>query len=115
MPIESKFIVNVKINIGCDSMYLRRLKDLREDRELRQFEIAHILKITRQQYSLYELGKRTLPIDLLDQLADFYETSSDYILGRTNHKTPYPKMQNLRNKKEKLDPSSKKMFVISKS
>ncbi len=72
-------------------MYLRRLKDLREDYDLRQIEVAHILKITRQQYSLYELGKRTLPIDLLNTLADYYETSSDYILGRTNEKRPYPK------------------------
>lgn len=61
-------------------MYLRRLKDLREDNELRQEDIAKVLNITRQQYSLYELGKRTLPIDLLKQLAEFYNTSTDYIL-----------------------------------
>lgn len=74
-------------------MYLKRLKDLREDNELYQIDIARLLNITRQQYSLYELGKRTLPIDLLDRLATFYETSTDYILGRTNNKTPYPERQ----------------------
>lgn len=74
-------------------MYLKRLKDLREDKELHQEDIAQILNITRQQYSLYELGKRTLPIDLLDKLATFYHTSTDYILGRTNNKAQYPKKQ----------------------
>lgn len=52
-------------------MYLKRLKDLREDNELKQDDIARILNITRQQYSLYELGKRTLPIDLLIKLSEF--------------------------------------------
>lgn len=70
-------------------MYLRRLKDLREDNELKQEDIAKILNITRQQYSLYELGKRTIPIDLLSILADLYKTSTDYILNRTNNKIPY--------------------------
>ena len=70
-------------------MYLKRLKDLKEDNELRQDDIARILNITRQQYSLYELGKRTLPIDLLNILAEFYNTSTDYILGRTNNKDTY--------------------------
>ena len=70
-------------------MYLKRLKDLKEDNELRQDDIARILNITRQKYSLYELGKRTLPIDLLNILAEFYNTSTDYILGRTNNKDTY--------------------------
>lgn len=76
--------MHVKIIIGSDNMYLKRLKDLREDNDLSQKEIASILKITRQQYSLYELGKRSLPIDLLIILADFYKTSTDYILDRIN-------------------------------
>ena len=70
-------------------MNLRRLKDLREDKGLLQSDIAKILKITRQQYGLYETERRTLPIDLLDILATYYETSTDYILGRTNIKEPY--------------------------
>ena len=65
-------------------MYIKRLKDLREDHDLKQEAVAKILKITRQQYSLYELGKRTMPIDLLIVLADYYDTSLDYIVGRTN-------------------------------
>lgn len=74
-------------------MNLRRLKDLREDKGLMQYDVAKILKITRQQYGLYETEKRTLPIDLLDILATYYETSTDYILGRTNIKEPYNKKE----------------------
>lgn len=72
-------------------MYLRRLKDLREDNDLFQEDIAKILKIKRQQYGLYETGKRTIPIDLLLVLADFYRTSIDYIVEKTNIKEPYPR------------------------
>lgn len=67
-------------------MYLKKLKDLRIDNDLYQKEVASILKITRQQYGLYESGKRDIPIDLLIKLADFYGVSTDYILGRTNRK-----------------------------
>ena len=67
-------------------MYLKKLKDLRIDNDLYQKEVASILKITRQQYDLYESGKRDIPIDLLIKLADFYHVSTDYILGRTNKK-----------------------------
>lgn len=72
-------------------MNLKRLKDLREDKDMLQNDIAKILKITRQQYSLYETEKRTIPIDLIDILATYYDTSIDYIMGRTNIKEPYPK------------------------
>mgnify|MGYP005802383257 CR=1 FL=1 len=67
-------------------MYLRRLKDLRIDNDLYQKQVADYLKITRQQYGLYEIGKRDIPIDFLCKLADFYKVSTDYILGRTNKK-----------------------------
>lgn len=70
-------------------MYLRQLKDLREDNELGQEDISKVLNITRQKYSLYELGKRTLPIDLLKQLAEFYNTSTDYILKRETIKNQH--------------------------
>ena len=72
-------------------MYLKRLKDLREDKDKIQEDISNLLKITRQQYSLYETGKRDIPIDLLSVLADYYNTSTDYIIGRTNIKEPYPR------------------------
>ena len=67
-------------------MYLKKLKDLCIDNDLYQKEVASILKITRQQYGLYESGKRDIPIDLLIKLADFYGVSIDYILNRTSKK-----------------------------
>ncbi len=70
-------------------MYLKRLKDLREDRDLKQVNIAEILKITRQQYSLYELGKRDIPAEFIKVLAKFYNTSTDYILELTDEIKPY--------------------------
>lgn len=70
-------------------MNVKRLKDLRQDKDLYQKDIAKILRTTQQVYSEYELGIRLIPIDKLDILATFYETSTDYILGRTNIKKPY--------------------------
>lgn len=67
-------------------MYLRKLKDLREDKDLKQKDIANILKIKQQQYSLYETGKRDLPFELAIILAKFYNTSLDYIAELTNNK-----------------------------
>ncbi len=72
-------------------MTVKRLKDLREDKDLTQDEVAKIIKTTQQQYSKYELGIRLIPIDKLCILADYYDTSLDYILGRTNIKQKYPK------------------------
>lgn len=71
--------------------YTQRLRDLREDKELKQEAIAIVLKITRQQYQLYESGKRKLPIDLLITLCRFYNVSADYILGFTNTYKELPK------------------------
>ena len=71
--------------------YTQRWKDLREDKELKQEAIAIVLKITRQQYQLYESGKRKLPIDLLITLCRFYNVSADYILGFTNTYKELPK------------------------
>ena len=67
-------------------MYLKRLKDLREDNDFTQQEIADVLKIKQQQYSLYETGKRDLPFELAIILAKFYNTSLDYIAELTNNK-----------------------------
>ncbi len=72
-------------------MDIQRLKDLREDHDLYQKDIAKLLNTTQQAYSEYELGIRLMPIDRLDKLATFYNTSVDYIIGRTNQKKPYPK------------------------
>lgn len=67
-------------------MYIKRLKDLREDHDLSQKEVANFLNITQQQYSLYENGNRSLPIDFLCKLAKLYKTTTDYILGLSNIK-----------------------------
>ena len=71
-------------------MYLKRLKDLREDHDLSQESISKILKISRPQYSLYETGKRDIPVDLLSILAKYYNTSIDYIVGDTDIPRRYP-------------------------
>lgn len=66
-----------------------RIKDIREDNDLTQDYIASVLNIKQNTYSQYETEKRQIPIDLLIKLADFYGTSTDYLLGRTNNPTPY--------------------------
>lgn len=71
--------------------YYPRLRDLREDHDYTQSYIAKLLFISQQQYSLYEKGYRDIPTAALITLADFYNTSTDYILGRTNNSCPYPK------------------------
>ena len=68
----------------------RRIRDLREDSDLRQQDIAELLQITQTVYSRYERGFQTIPVLHLLKLADFYHTSTDYILGRTNERKPYP-------------------------
>ncbi len=73
-------------------MYLKRLRDLREDIDAKQATIASLLKITRQQYSLYELGKRDIPAEYIRILAKFYNTSTDYILELTDEIKPYKKI-----------------------
>ena len=69
-----------------DRHHYQRLKDLREDEDKAQKEIAAILGITPQQYSLYETGKREIPFHQAIKLAIHYNVSLDYIAGRTNKK-----------------------------
>lgn len=71
-------------------MYENRLRDLREDKDLNQTDIAGLLKVHQTTYSDYELGRLNIPIPTLHILADFYHVSVDYLLGRTNRKDPYP-------------------------
>lgn len=68
-----------------------RFKDLREDKDLYQKQISSILNISQQQYSRIELGINQASYEQLKKLANFYNTSIDYILGLTNEKKPYPK------------------------
>ncbi len=72
-------------------MYYRRLKDLRVDNDLVQKQVADVLGIDQRVYSNYETGKREIPTRYVIKLADFYKTSTDYILGRTNTPAPYKK------------------------
>ena len=72
-------------------MYENRLRDVREDRDLKQRDIAELLKVHQTTYSDYELGRLNIPVAVLHTLADFYGVSVDYLLGRTNSKDPYPK------------------------
>ncbi|MBE6660948.1 MAG: helix-turn-helix transcriptional regulator [Ruminococcaceae bacterium] len=68
-----------------------RLKDLREDLDITQKAIADYLHIKQNTYSQYENGQRQIPIELLIALAQYYKTSTDYILELTDIKKPYPK------------------------
>ena len=72
-------------------MYENRLRDVREDRDLKQRDIAELLKVHQTTYPDYELGRLNIPVAALHALADFYGVSIDYLLGRTNSKNPYPK------------------------
>ncbi len=71
-----------------------RIKDLREDKGLKQEAMATLLNCRQQTYSRYETGEITIDIYRLETLADFYNTSTDYLLGRTNEIKPYPKIKN---------------------
>ena len=67
-----------------------RIRDLREDRDIKQKEIAEYLMCDQSLYSKYERQERPLPLEYADKLADFYNVSVDYLLGRTSRKEPYP-------------------------
>ncbi|MDE6834156.1 MAG: helix-turn-helix domain-containing protein [Ruminococcus sp.] len=67
-------------------MYFQRLRDLREDMDMNQTQVAEILSIKQTVYSRYERGFQNIPVEHLITLADFYDVSTDYILGRTNIK-----------------------------
>ena len=68
-----------------------RIKDLREDQDLTQQQLAKYLNISQVAYSYYELGKRSIPLEILVKIADYYNTSIDYLLYRTDIKTAYIK------------------------
>ncbi len=74
----------IKLNIN-------RLKEIRQDKDVYQKDIAKILNTSQKQYSLYETGIRLIPIDKLVILAQYYNTSTDYLLGLTDERKPYPK------------------------
>lgn len=70
---------------------MNRLKELREDRDLTQLQLANILGISQRNYSYFETGKTNLTADILMKLASFYDVSIDYLLYRTDVRKTYPK------------------------
>ena len=79
----------------------RRIRDLREDRDLTQRELAAVLNCSQQVYCNYEHGQRDVPTELLAKLADFHHVSVDYILGRTDVDVPYPPAKAAKDSKDK--------------
>ena len=69
--------------------YYRRIKELREDHDKTQRDLAAVLGMPQSQYWRYEQGYRDFPLDVLIQLADYYHVSTDYLLGRTDNPKPY--------------------------
>ena len=76
------------IKAGAVMGYYKRIRELREDHDLTQRQLAAYLHITQTQYFRYEQGYRDIPTDLLIALAKKYQTSTDYILGLTNDPEP---------------------------
>ena len=69
----------------------QHIRDLREDKDLNQKQMAEILSIAQTTYSDYELGKINIPIEVLKKLSIYFDTSIDYLLGMTDVKKPYPR------------------------
>ena len=67
-------------------MKYKRIRDLREDADITQTELGNILNLPQRTYAYYENGQRTIPPEILIKLADYYETSVDYILGRVDER-----------------------------
>ena len=72
-------------------MVFERIRELREDNDLAQKDLAEYLQVHQTTYSSYELGKLGVTADVLVKLSQFYKVSADYILGLTDLKTPYSK------------------------
>ena len=68
-------------------MFFQRLRDMREDSDMNQTQIAELLGIQQTVYSRYERGFQTIPLEHLLKLADFYNVSLDFLTGRTNNKS----------------------------
>lgn len=75
-------------NEGGDWMKYQRIEDMRIDSDLSQKQISEVLHISQRSYSHYETGTRGIPVEMLIRLADYYNTSIDYLVGRTDNKMP---------------------------
>lgn len=71
-----------------------RIRDMREDHDLTQTQLAKLLDMSQTGYSKYETGENDIPVDILSKLADLYHTSMDYLAGRTDQWKPYPRKTN---------------------
>ena len=69
-----------------ETMKFQRIQDLRTDADMSQKQISEVLHISQRSYSHYETGSRNIPIEMLIRLANYYETSIDYLVGRTDNK-----------------------------
>ena len=78
-------------NIPEVIIVLEHLRSLREDKDLSQKDMAQLLNVHQTTYSDYELGRLNIPNLILNQLALFFDTSVDYLLGLTNVREPYPR------------------------
>ena len=77
-------------SLGGGDMKRSRIRALREDKDLRQRELANYLNCSQVAYSYYEIGSRDIPTEVLIRLAKFHSTSVDYLLGLTDEIQPYP-------------------------
>ena len=98
--IVHRILVNVNTPFLCIIYFFHKwgenkmrlmLRDLREDKDLRQEDLAKLLNCKQQTYSRYELGIVTPPLQVMEVLSRFYKTSVDYLMGLTDIKSPYPK------------------------
>ena len=71
-------------------MNYQRIRDLREDKDLKQRDISDYLNVSVSTYGSYETGYRGIPSEVWDKLAEFHKTSVDYLMGRTDDSRPYP-------------------------
>ena len=83
-------------NIGVIFVNYVKIRDLREDNDYKQTQIADYLNIAQGTYSDYERGEINIPVEALIKLAAFYDTSVDYLLGLTDYKNPYPRKKSKR-------------------
>ncbi|HWQ71315.1 MAG TPA: helix-turn-helix transcriptional regulator [Desulfitobacteriaceae bacterium] len=70
-----------------------RIRNLREDKDMTQAQMASYLKIHQTTYSDYEIGNLNIPVPVLDKIADLFETSIDYLVNRTDEIKPYPRQK----------------------
>lgn len=89
--ITLQYNISNEMNVeGVDMHYTQRIRDLREDFDLRQKDVADLLNVGQKTYSDYELGKSRIPVDSIIILAKFYNVSLDYICGVSNVKNEFP-------------------------